>query len=137
MQLRAAALQCPHLDYACFFEHHESQIVILDVVCVLENAGNRAHNVYHVVALVKYCVHFSAGTRKITSQTMPHHVVNRLWVRLITDFEYVVLGDLLIETSSGCLQVVQRISHVALSCENQRFKTSLVTVERLFSYDVL
>ena len=137
LQLRVVALQRPHFDYACFFEHHQSQSVILDIVCVLKHAGNRAHNINHIVALVIYCVHFSARPCKITSQTMPNHVVDRLWVRLITNFKHVVLGDLIIETSSCCLQIVQRVSHIAFCCKDQRFKTSLVTVERLQSYDVL
>lgn len=89
------------------------------------------HDVYQVVALAEHLVNFSATLAELAPEAVSDGVLDNLWVRLVTDSVDVVFGDDVVEAGGRGLQIVQRISHVALCCENQRLDTLVVCLKLL------
>ena len=118
LELRGVTFEGSHLDDACLFQEVEAKDVVSDLGRVLDFSSQRVHYVYKVVALAVHFVNFRATLAEGTSKRKFDAVGNYLRVRLVANLEDIFSGDHFVETRGCCLEVVQSVSHIALSSEN-------------------
>ena len=118
LQLRVVAFKSPHLDDACFFKEFESQDVIADLSCVLDNSSQSMDDVHQVVALIIYFVNLGGTLTELALESIGNCSLNDLRVRLVTHLVYILFVDHFVKTGGCCLQVVEGISHVSFCSED-------------------
>ena len=97
LQLRCISLQSSHLNHTCFLQEVQSEHVVSDVLCVLDHACDRMHDVDQIVTLIVNFVNFGATLRELTCKCKLDHILDYFWVRLVAHFEDIFLVDFLVE----------------------------------------
>ena len=129
LQLRSVSFQCPHLNDACLFQVVETKHIILNVLSVLNHPCQRVYDIYEIVAFIEHFVNFGATFRELSFESELNDLLNDFWMRLVTHFENVLLVNYFFEPRGCCLQIVQSIPHVTLSCENNCFQPVFRSLE--------
>ena len=118
LQLAVVAFQSAHFYYAWLLQVVQPQAVVLDVVAVLNDPRHCADNVRQVITFVVNLIYLGAGFWELTLKAGLDNRSDQLRMRLVANFEHIFLSDLLVKSRRSRLQIIQRVSHVALCSEN-------------------
>ena len=81
-----------------------------------------------------YHINFIAGFLEVSAEAALNHSIDEIWMGLIADFEHIFFGyDA--EAAVGCLKVVESVSHISFSCEDEGFEAFIIVLDFLHSHD--
>ena len=93
----------------------------MNLVGVLNDACDCAYDIDYVVSFVVDLVDFVASHGELAFKAGFDYVSNKLWVRLVTHLENIILSYLPVEASCCSLKIIESVSHVTFSSKNQSF----------------
>ena len=137
MQLKLAncSFQCPHFGNTGFFQEVQPQFFTWKTLS-LHHFGKIIDDIDHIVTLVVDDVDTSTSIFEVCFETWFENIVDQVWMWLITYFENVVFGHFS-KPCVCCLQVIESIPHVSLSCEYNCFCTLFIIINFLLFHDFL
>ena len=130
LQLAIIALKSSHFDNRCLFQVNQPQLLCWKFFHILDHTSQRIDQINNVVALVEDLIDRGTCIGHLGLEAELDHVLHKIWMRLVTNFEYIFLVDVI---KTGCcgLHVIKSISHITLSSEDEILKTVIGGLEIL------